>query len=154
MSYSNGADGITYLAYDCAVATPGSEITCRADEGVGALHYWTVTVDAPGTSSWTATSTATTTYRAPTLTTDYEATTTLATEGGTAATLAGSNFGPRCDTYCNAGEMACGASCVAWGAFCATAPSEGHACQAALASKARGRQPIERECSQPIVWSK
>jgi hypothetical protein len=111
MTYGNGADGATYYAYGCSVTTPGTEITCSTDEGVGALHSWTVTIAAPGATTWTATGAFTTSYAAPTLA-SVTTTADLATAGGEAVALGGSEFGPRCDSYCGEGEKPCGGACV------------------------------------------
>ncbi|KAH8045315.1 calcium ion binding protein [Aureococcus anophagefferens] len=148
MTYGNGADGATYYAYGCFVTTPGTEITCSTDEGVGALHSWTVTIAAPGATTWTATGAFTTSYAAPTLasvTTSYAAptlasvTTTadLATAGGEAVALGGSEFGPRCDSYCGEGEKPCGGACVETSATCASAPADDALCGAWLADTVR-----------------
>ncbi|KAH8073734.1 calcium ion binding protein [Aureococcus anophagefferens] len=127
MTYGNGADGATYYAYGCSVTTPGTEITCSTDEGVGALHHWTATIAAPGTSAWTATGAFTTSYAAPTisgLVTDGD----FDTAGGGDVTLEGTSFGPRCDGYCGDGEKACGGACVGVSETCAAAPSDDTLC--------------------------
>ena len=38
VTYSNGADGVTYYATQCSITVPGSEIQCTSDEGVGKGH--------------------------------------------------------------------------------------------------------------------
>ncbi|KAH8055115.1 calcium ion binding protein [Aureococcus anophagefferens] len=136
MTYGNGADGATYYAYGCSVTTPGTEITCSTDEGVGALHSWTVTIAAPGATTWTATGAFTTSYAAPTLA-SVTTTADLATAGGEAVALGGSEFGPRCDSYCGEGEKPCGGACVETSATCASAPADDALCGAWLADTVR-----------------
>ena len=102
-NYTNGLDGLTYTAIECAVQ-PGSntEIRCLAAPGVGTGHTWTVIVDAtaahfnggnaPG-GPWATISSVTTSYEAPTVV-NITGATDMNTGGGAVVTLSGSGMPP------------------------------------------------------------
>jgi hypothetical protein len=111
--YTNGLDGLTYAATDCAVQ-PGrnTEIRCLAAPGVGTGHAWTVTVDAsaahfvggdsPG-GPWPVTSRGTTSYKAPAVASIAGAAA-MDTGGGAVVTLTGTDLPP----YTCSSLAACG----------------------------------------------
>ena len=102
-NYTNGLDGLTYTATECAVQ-PGSntEIRCLAAPGVGTGHTWTVIVDAstahfnggnaPG-GPWATISSVTTSYEPPTVV-NITGATDMNTDGGAVVTLSGSGMPP------------------------------------------------------------
>ena len=113
-NYTNGLDGLTYTATECAVQ-PGSntEIRCFAAPGVGTGHTWTVIVDAsaahfnggnsPG-GPWATISSATTNYEPPTVV-NITGASEMNTDGGAVVTLTGSGMPPyTCDSLSACGN--------------------------------------------------
>ncbi|KAH8060947.1 calcium ion binding protein [Aureococcus anophagefferens] len=117
-TYVSPGDGAVHVAYGCEVTTPGVELRCYADEGVGAHHAWTVTVAAANTRPWRVVAAALTSYETPAIVSVDDGL--FDTAGGDLAFVTASGLGPACETYCAAPQRACGDACV--GAFdCAVA---------------------------------
>ncbi|KAJ8604097.1 hypothetical protein CTAYLR_001751 [Chrysophaeum taylorii] len=97
--------GAFYRALSCTVTTPGLEIACVTDEGVGQGHTWNLTVG----GTWALTP-FTTSYAAPVVSNVTSGDGMHAysdTAGGDLLTISGANFGPVCSEYCDNGP-ACG----------------------------------------------
>lgn len=167
-TYSNGVDGAVYHASDCRITEAGVEIKCVADEGVGRKHVWNVTIEAPHTHKWSATTTypiapedLMTSYEAPTISGVYAAAP-LETGGGTLISITGSGFAPYCaGTFCaDSDGKACRGTCVDLEYRCHYAPYEGingsYACASTLADSmaitfGRNRAGVEFICSNVRV---
>lgn len=84
-------DGLRYRARDCTFARPHAELTCLTVPGAGSDLVWTVTVG----GQRSAPSTVTTNYKRPQLSRIVlRGSGELATEGGEAVVLRGSELGP------------------------------------------------------------
>jgi hypothetical protein len=92
-TYSFAGDVDVYTAVNCTVTTAGTTIMCTTAPGVGAGLVWTVTTTAGSVSD---ASTAVVSYAPPSVT--AVTTGSMATAGGDAFVLVGSNFGPVAQT--------------------------------------------------------
>jgi hypothetical protein len=124
-----------YLASECAVTVPHSQVSCTVPAGVGDQLRWQIQISNQRTATYPPIGTTTdSSYIAPSITSIADGDN-LATEGGDVVILTGTHFGPTSDfnklliTYGPAAEMKYYPACIMTIAHteirCTTTPGSG-----------------------------